>query len=125
MVRDHVLGVDRGVSHRCVHSGVTADLGRDVRGQPGADGVGDEDPPKIVGPPLQRLAGSGDLRGLRGGDEALPDQEAAQQAGSGDQVGVGVTKVTTTAAIQSAKPPRNIRGHGRLPRVVALVVALP
>lgn len=31
MVRDHVLGVDRGVSHRRVHSGVTADLGRDVR----------------------------------------------------------------------------------------------
>ena len=49
MVRDHILGVDRGVSHRRVHGGVTAELGRDVRGQPGADGVGDEDPPEIVG----------------------------------------------------------------------------
>jgi hypothetical protein len=47
-VRD-VLGVDRGVTHRGVHSGMAADLGRDLRGAARADGVGDEDPPRIVG----------------------------------------------------------------------------
>jgi hypothetical protein len=64
MVCDHVLGVDGRVSHRRVHSGMAADLRRDVRGQPGADGIGDEDPPKIVGTPFQRLASGGDLGGL-------------------------------------------------------------
>jgi hypothetical protein len=43
---------------------MTAELGGDMRWQPGADGVGDEDPPKIVGPPLKGLAGGGDLGGL-------------------------------------------------------------
>jgi hypothetical protein len=79
MVRDHVLGVDRGVAHRCVHSRVTADLGRDVRGQPGANGVGDENSPEIVRAPLQWLAGGGDLGGLRRSDEALPDVAAGQR----------------------------------------------
>src|ERR1035441_2159206 len=57
MVRDHIFRVDRRVTHRCVHSRVTADLGSDVRGQPRANGIGDKDSPEIVGAPLQRLAG--------------------------------------------------------------------
>src|SRR6266542_1622967 len=44
MVGDDVLGVDRGIPHGRVERLVTADLGGDVRGQAGADGVGDEDP---------------------------------------------------------------------------------
>jgi len=44
VVRDDILGVDRRIPHRCIHCGVAADLGGDMRGQPGADGVGDEDP---------------------------------------------------------------------------------
>jgi hypothetical protein len=60
VMRDDVFGVDRGISHRGVHSGVAAHLGRDVWGQPGADGVGDEDPPEIVGVPVQRLAAGPD-----------------------------------------------------------------
>jgi hypothetical protein len=49
MVRDHILGIDRGVSHRCVHSRVATNFGRDVRGQSGANGIGCKDSPEIVG----------------------------------------------------------------------------
>lgn len=39
-------------------------LSRRYAGQPGADGAGDKEPPKIVGPPFQGLAAGGDLGGL-------------------------------------------------------------
>lgn len=64
VVCDHVLRANGSVSHGCVYCGMVADLRRDVRGQPGADGVGDKDPPKIVGPPFQGLAAGSDLGGL-------------------------------------------------------------
>ena len=64
VVSDHVLGVDRGVPHRGVEKGVAADLRRDVRRKPRSEGVGDEDPPEVMGPPFQRFTGGGDLRGL-------------------------------------------------------------
>lgn len=58
---------------------MTADLGRDVRWQPGADGIGDEES-SIVGAPLQWLASGGDLGGLRRSNEALPNVAAGLQA---------------------------------------------
>lgn len=76
MVRDHIFRVDRRVTHRCVHGRMPADLGSDVRWKSGADGIGDEDSPEVVGAPLQRLAGGGDPGSLRRGDKALPDVAA-------------------------------------------------
>jgi hypothetical protein len=64
VVGDHVFGVDRGIAHGGVQHGMAAYLRGDVRRQPGSQGVGDEDPPEIMGPPLQRLTGDGDLSGL-------------------------------------------------------------
>src|SRR5271166_6687927 len=64
VVGDHVFGIDRGISHGGVQDGVAADLRGDVRRQSGPQGVGDEDSPEVMGAPLQRLAGGGDLCGL-------------------------------------------------------------
>jgi len=79
VVGDDVFGVDRGVAHGGVEQGVPADFRGDVRGKPGPQGVGDEDPAEVMGPPLERFAGGGDLRGLRGRDHAFADIAAADR----------------------------------------------
>jgi hypothetical protein len=79
VVGDHVLGVDRGVAHGGVQQGVPADFRGDVRRQAGPQGVGDEDPPEIMGPPLERFAGGGDVCGLRRRDHAFTDVAAADR----------------------------------------------
>jgi hypothetical protein len=61
-----------------------------MRRQPRADGVGDEDPPKVVGAPLQRLVGGGDPRGLRCGDEALSDVAAGEWPVLGAEAPFGI-----------------------------------
>ena len=76
VVGDHIFGVDRGVAHGGVQDGMPADFRGDMRGQPGPQGVGDEDSPEVMGPPFQRLAGDGDLRGLGGRDHAFADVAA-------------------------------------------------
>jgi hypothetical protein len=63
MMGDHVFGVDRGVPHGGVQLLVTADLGRDMRGQARPYRIGHEDSAEVVGSPLERFAGDGELRG--------------------------------------------------------------
>jgi hypothetical protein len=49
VVRDDVLGIDRGISHRGSDIDVAEDLGGDVRRQSGAKGIGSEEPPEVMG----------------------------------------------------------------------------
>ncbi len=79
MMGDHVFGVDRGVAHGGIQQGMSADFRGDVRGQPGPQGVSDEDSPEVMGPPFERFAGGGDLRGLRRRDHAFADVAAADR----------------------------------------------
>src|ERR1700739_2664642 len=53
---DCLVGVDGLVSHGYVQVPVTGDDLGDVRGQAAHDGVGDEDPPEVVGTVVQRAA---------------------------------------------------------------------
>ena len=49
-------------------------------GQTGADGIGHEESAEVVGSPLERFAGDGDLGGVRGRDEAFADVAAGQRS---------------------------------------------
>ena len=53
---DRLVGVDGLVSHGHVQVLVAGDDLGDVRGQAAHDGVGDEDPPEVVGAVVQRAA---------------------------------------------------------------------
>ena len=104
MMGDHVFGVDRGVPHGGVQLLVTADLGRDMRGQARPYRIGHEDSAEVVGSPLERFAGDGELRGLRGRNEAFADVAAGQRA------------------VLGAVPPLEQERHGRAPGLLEDVV---
>src|SRR6476646_3247464 len=79
MMGDHVVGVDRGVPHGGVQLLMTTDLGRNMRRQARPYRIGHEDSAEVVGSPLERFAGDGELRGLRGRHEAFADVAAGQR----------------------------------------------
>lgn len=61
---DRLAGVDGVVPHGRVDVGVPGDDLRDVRGKAAAAGVGDEDPPEVMGREIQGLSGRvGEVRG--------------------------------------------------------------
>ena len=78
VVGDDVFGVDRGVSHRGSEIGVAEDLGGDVRWQPGAEGVGREEPPEVVGREFQRP-----VRGVGEPGDGQDVEEELAQRGAG------------------------------------------
>lgn len=69
VVVDHVVVIDRDVGLGGRDRVMAKDLGGDVNGQAGCDGLGGEDPPEVVGAELGRCAVA--VGDPRGGDQLV------------------------------------------------------